>query len=385
MRSFRIIILGAGFSYPAGLPLLADLTKEVRQEAIATLGKENPLEDELHDYIQFRSLADGISIHPEEINLEDILSFLDVEHYLALRGKDTWSRTGNEGQEVVKRIIGKVIHRHTPPASNVPDLYQRFASRLDCSDIIISFNYDILLERAMEAVGKPYRLFPQRYSEIHDTHAVIDDSKEEVVLLKLHGSVDWFDSSSYEETMHLIQSRDPRAPPIPNPVFAYPSQYEAVKIVDGPRHTDDPMTLMLRIRRVDDFYASEYPGETPWLLSPSASKFVYGSALKNLWYGLGEAGGWSLGLTIIGLSLSPQDEYLRRIVYSITRNYQESWWDQDFGGTKKTRMSIIDRRSNSAQSSELRERYRFVNWSRAQLELGGFQSSSLDTAFPTVH
>ena len=39
------------------------------------------------------------------------MAFLDVEHYLGLRkGRTTWSTDGNEGQVVVKTLIGEILN-----------------------------------------------------------------------------------------------------------------------------------------------------------------------------------------------------------------------------------------------------------------------------------
>jgi hypothetical protein len=41
-----------------------------------------------------------------------------------------------------------------------------FAEGLQAGDRVLAFNYDILLERALEAVGKPFRLFSERLKSI---------------------------------------------------------------------------------------------------------------------------------------------------------------------------------------------------------------------------
>ena len=43
----------------------------------------------------------------------------------------------------------------------IPDVYRHFASRLTSHDTIITFNYDTLLEKALDAIGKPYSLAPE--------------------------------------------------------------------------------------------------------------------------------------------------------------------------------------------------------------------------------
>jgi len=48
-------------------------------------------------------------------------------------------------------------------------------------------------------------------------------------------------------------------------------------------------------------------------------------------------------LTIIGFSLAPDDEYVRQILYTITKNFQEvGWGREELGMGKKAPMVIID-------------------------------------------
>ena len=52
----------------------------------------------ISEYIKFRKLCDGIEIREDEVDFEDLISYLDIEHFLRLRGSDTWSRDGNKTQ-----------------------------------------------------------------------------------------------------------------------------------------------------------------------------------------------------------------------------------------------------------------------------------------------
>lgn len=384
-RRYRIIILGAGFSRPAGLPLGRDLFSAIRGRANAVLGPDNYLESDLQDYIDYRRLADGATVTADDVDFELMLSYLDIEHYLGLKGKDTWSRAGNRGQEIVKRLIGQIIHTSTPRASQIPDVYLRFVDRLDISDIVLSFNYDVLLERALECVGKPYRLFPNRYSAVYPGSAKVDDSRQELVLLKLHGSVDWFDKTEYDEGVAYVKAVTGTDHVPPDPVFGSPAKYGTVPIAEGPRPDDDHMRAMYRILNPDAFYETDYPPETPFIISPSYSKFVYSRVLHDCWWGLGRVGGWNLGLSIIGLSLSPHDEYLRRVVYNVVRNYQESWWDEEFWGVKKTKVKLIDFRQTESETAAFMARYRFIDLAKTVVCLRGFNDNALDLIFRDDH
>ena len=99
---YRVIILGAGFSKPAGLPLAYELWNIILERANYLWGRAHKLNDDIDAYIKFRKNCDGIELTREDIDFEEFLGFLDIEHYLGLRGSDTWSDDGNEGQIMIK-------------------------------------------------------------------------------------------------------------------------------------------------------------------------------------------------------------------------------------------------------------------------------------------
>jgi len=88
-----------------------------------------------------------------------------------------------------------------------------------------------------------------------------------------------------------------------------------------------------------------------------------------------------LGMAIIGFSLPPQDDYALQIVYELVTNYQRYRWDEGIFGQKKSPLTIIDFFPDAAAETRFRERYRFVDWSRADLSGKGFDFTSLDKIF----
>jgi len=163
-RKYRIIILGAGFSVQAHLPLADELWMKILAKRKTLRGRAAKFNDDLDSYIKYCKECDGKKLTYESVNFEEFLGFLDIEHYLELRGGDTWSDNGNEGQIVIKTFIGEILSGYMPGPNDIPELYLEFARRLQPNDYVLTFNYDVLLERALDAVGKPYRLFPERYN-----------------------------------------------------------------------------------------------------------------------------------------------------------------------------------------------------------------------------
>lgn len=253
-RKYRLIILGAGFSRPAGLPLASHLWNEIRETAAAYPSdlRASKFNVDLEHYIAFRKDAAGEDLAPETVDFEDFMRFLDVEHYLGLRGGDTWSQDGNEGTVVTKHLIGNILARHVNALDAVPELYIEFAKRLEPDDYVITFNYDTLLERALDAIGKPYRLFPTRFKEVSEFGGTVDSDTNEVVILKMHGSIDWFDRTGFER--RIAQHTKIGAPAPFDIIFSDEAGLGLERLTDGPRPDVDPLKNIYRAKNLKALY-----------------------------------------------------------------------------------------------------------------------------------
>jgi hypothetical protein len=114
-----LYILGAGFSAAAGLPLANELWREVMRRAWPMTGRAEKFAHDLKAFIEFKRRAEGTKLRPKDVNFEEFLGFLDVEHYLGLRGSDTWSTHGNKTQVIVKTLIGQILAERTPQADGI--------------------------------------------------------------------------------------------------------------------------------------------------------------------------------------------------------------------------------------------------------------------------
>ena len=308
------------------------------------------------------------------------MGYLDIEHQLGLRGSETWSEEGNEAQIVTKTLIGHILTRRTPAPNKVPNLYLEFARKLQPDDIVITFNYDVLLERALDSIAVPYRLFSQRYSEVRTGSATVDSSQDEVVILKMHGSVDWFDRSLYQH----LQDHGPsiaRADFEPShPIFNSSSGFTTKGIVDGPRFDGDPLSNIYRVAEVEEVYQQPIMFmAVPALIAPSTSKLTYAARMEDYWYGLANAGTHNFRMVIIGYSLPEHDRYLQQVIYSLIDNYQRHG-AADAGevlGLTKEPLLLVDCRQNQAELNEYKSRYAFVDWDQTVLLTDGFNEDVL--------
>ncbi len=379
---YRLIILGAGFSRPAGFPLAINLWKEISETAASFPSdlRAYKFNEDLDHYIEFRKEAYGEVLTPETVDFEDFMRFLDVEHYLGLRGGDTWSEDGNEGTIVTKFLIGSILARHLNQLTAVPDLYLEFARRLDLNDIVITFNYDTLLEQALDTIRKPYRLFSTRFKSVSEFGLTVDNDRNEVQLLKVHGSIDWFDRTSFDRTIARCEKQG--FPPPNDIIFSHEAALGLERVGDGPRPNVDPLKNVYRARNLKAVYAKNLLFKaTPRILPPSAAKLLYTSRMNDFWEGMGNAGLYNFGMAIVGFSLPVQDEYAAQILYELVTNYQKHNWREDELGRKKSPLAIVDFFSNASAEECFRKRYRFVDWSRADLSGEGFNLASLDKIF----
>lgn len=375
---FRIFILGAGFSRPAGLPVATELYPAVKALIEGLHGTETKFDRDLEKYLTYCEDCGVSGQTKDSLDLEMFMSYLDIEHFLELRGKDTWSREGNESQLMIRKAIGKVIHDSTP--ETLPDFYYKFAEMLSPRDIVLTFNYDLVLEAALAHVGKRFRRYPHRFTAVHEHGGgVLDSDTEEVVLLKLHGSLDWFDDSQFLSLRASLQAQGLSKSNL-HSVFDDPKRYGVQPLVDGLLPPNDPLAHLHVIQNVSRYYSQDGGFNAPFILSPSHVKFVYASPIMSLWNGLGRAGGYNLGVSVIGFSLPPHDEYIRIGLHQMLNNYS-SWWEEPLFDNFKDYVRFVDYKPSQAEMDAYMERYRFAGAERSKFYFGGFGTDSLEFLF----
>ena len=226
-----------------------------------------------------------------------------------------------------------------------------------------------------------YRLFPSRFESVSRNSGVLDTSKEEVKVLKLHGSIDWFDKSSHLEMERIHKEMGIQGAP-QHIIFNGTTDWGLSKIVDGPRYDDDPLLNMYRVTNIEDLYKQNFLFlATPWILTPSTSKIVYANQLSDFWSGLGVSGGTNCAMAIIGYSLPIHDIYARQAIYSLVKNYQNVYWDEEIFGLRKTPLVLVDYRPTRESFEEFKRSYRFVDFDKAELFMDGFNMEAIDSIF----
>ena len=376
----RLLFLGAGFSRSAGLPLAGELLDLVIAEIHRHFPDATKLDKSLERYRRY--VADTTGTPTDLVDIEQFCAYLDHEHVLGLRGSDTWSEDGNEDQLMLRWGIGSVLHHATPRVADLPARYLDFAKLLRPRDCVVTFNYDRLLEDALDAAGTPYRRFPSRYTACYDMHSEVDNERDsqEVLILKVHGSVDWVDRSSFERNMRILARSGADASfRRRHLIFGDTPITTCQPLVEGPRPEDDPLDSVMVLDDLDAYYSNlrVWHHATPLILAPSAVKLLYGAPMREFWRGMPQyAWAWS-GLGVVGYSLPPADPYARQVLWSIGSTYGSTFGDSDWSLHPKRRMKVIDYRTTADDASALRATYRFLDPSLTDYLLDGFDERAV--------
>jgi hypothetical protein len=174
VRKNRVFVLGAGFSAAAGVPL----TVELLRQALQLFAAECPGIYARVERHALEALGDtGSALDIDKVSFSELCTFLEFIELREYGGGERWSENGSREKLALRYYLAKTLVARTPEPKAMPELYRSFAAQLHPRDMVISFNWDGLLEAALEAVGAKY------------TYDRSDD--DAVTISKLHGSVNW--------------------------------------------------------------------------------------------------------------------------------------------------------------------------------------------------
>ncbi|HDR16138.1 MAG TPA: hypothetical protein ENN79_11765 [Desulfobacteraceae bacterium] len=370
---FAFYLLGAGFSKPAGLPLGCEIFTEVMRRIKQTdaVVYRNIVMPDVREFQRFQRRAKGIKASEVTIDLEEFMTFLDIAHGLGFEGSNHWSSQGNRTQLVIRNYIARVLYeaqsKMSPPTQ---ELYDRFANHLQPHDVVLTFNYGTVLEQSLRRIGKPFRLFPCRFMECGEMFDIVDSTRAEVVILKMHGSINWFFIPDFQK-----QCSSP-TDALTSSLVRHKHSLHPQHIIEGPFPDSSALRHVYRIDNLDKYFACVHSvSDAPLLVSPSHAKFFYLQPLVDFFYGLYQTGGYNREMNIIGFSMPEHDQYLLQAVYQIVRNYQNMSLGRRY---PKRRLRIVDYRKTPREQDSLRGRYRFVNWGKASVFWDGFGHDAID-------
>ena len=278
VRSRRVFILGAGFSAAAGIPM----TRPLLRDAMKMFAIECPgIYERVCNYA--RDLQwDGDSNEPinyESLSFSDLCTHLEFAELREYAGGERWSDAGSREKLALRFYLAKALVRATPPDDNIPELYLEFARQLNDGDIVVTFNWDILLERALEKIGRKYSY---------------NFEKDHVKLCKLHGSINWR-LGAPSRFGKPVNSLD----------------WQPIGFTEGGLLQVDMFSSIrpLRAPTWDDYQPL---GELqPFLVLPGYGKAFDVRSNAGLWYKPEFAFAATRDVFVIGLGLAPDDHFIR--------------------------------------------------------------------------
>ncbi len=204
-------ILGSGFSKPLGGPTLADVFSGWRLEQAGLLlpeldgasvaerverlfGTDDDRAAGRRPWANAEELLDVVDAAADDPDPEHKMVLAIIKHLGESPGSDEWFEQLHRD---CRRVLAAVCHAFLEGAK--PDVmerwepYREWISQLQPQDTVLTFNYDLVIERLLEkypkfdASDRARVLLP---SEINEAGAPNDQTPMANVL-KLHGSVDW--------------------------------------------------------------------------------------------------------------------------------------------------------------------------------------------------
>lgn len=186
MKSKTVYVLGAGASKDVGAPVLADFSN---QDYLNTLiPRLKKLKIEPNEFLKVSNFVVNYIQDGYASNIEDLLNISYAAEYLDITFGTPYAKKQDKiFPEVLRKDIEWFITAvlfASIKKKNI-DFYKKFITEiLGPNDSLISFNYDLIFENAIHKTD-----FDINYGFNDGWESEPD--KKELLLLKLHGSIDW--------------------------------------------------------------------------------------------------------------------------------------------------------------------------------------------------
>ncbi len=133
----KVYVFGAGASEGAGLPLMSNFLKKAKE----LQEKQIDIFEDVWEYLKVNKL--------ENFNIEMILGYLDMKISLSESNSDEHVKSRLLGF-IEKTIALSYYYSDDKNISVYSELLKKFVDRLTKNDVIISFNYDVLIRNSVK-------------------------------------------------------------------------------------------------------------------------------------------------------------------------------------------------------------------------------------------
>ncbi len=292
----------------------------------------------------------------ESINIEEFIEYLDIKHYLNLFGFEEDSQAVLNPDSIhliIRNLITAVLSEKQNSLCN-SELYEEFIELITPDDILITLNYDTLLENFYkQKKDKIFNFFPPYVIK----KRLGSQENNAATLLKIHGSINWFNYKEYEYGI----SSDRKYPSFrvrPNFIFNNENPAFFPKSLLNSSYELNVSTRLNDIYWIEQNQLTQYvefnkTGKnnfSPLILSPSYTKLLYADAIKDLFTGLGNYGyGEFDKIIVIGCSVPKYDRYIKQLLHCIVKQYT--------GFSNKKDILIVAKPNCDHELRELTENY----------------------------
>lgn len=249
----NVFIFGAGVSFDAGIPLLSNFVETMMNMAFTG---HTPAGDKLPDDKR-QILKEAVDLREKLAafqsrsnfdlwNIEDILNILAFHQLAEPKAKKWYDQFVDAIRVTIEEtsqvpIKGKLVD----PLSRYTEFWQS-ASEAQVKPAIISFNYDLVMERALvhlysSATGRVrnfYNSITLDYGIVSDTPQAwqvesptmaMGSGHATIPFLKLHGSLNW-QKEPAELSLHAIAQHKPATATAPNPFIMAPAYDKGARL-----------------------------------------------------------------------------------------------------------------------------------------------------------
>ncbi len=262
-----IYILGAGFSSDLGLPLTPDLFDRV--VSVAKSHELYPIHDSL--YLIYPFFKREFRNYP---NIEDVLSFYQMRVEWDEIGLDRGKRQFHERSE---KLLRQLLVRYFLKASfdvlkkEEIAYYLEFARKVKPGDVIITFNYDYIIDICLSA-------WPSLKALITYT----ERSPDKISIFKLHGSAGWL-SHPLKVNDIMITKTTPIWPRIASDPPIYDLDPSGIDILVNQKYDiGDLMQQIQSTENLESFVIAPTAFKSPRVAGNVLFKKLWGLALDSL-------------------------------------------------------------------------------------------------------
>lgn len=368
----RLFILGSGFSKPAGHPLgvgLLDMVREQMRMNYRQHDWDGPLE---------REIAEWTALYPNsELTLESVLAYSHRKHFLKLIGSDEYFEHGSRTIAAARPIIQEILSKDIDDESR--GLYEKFCASLTPNDLVLTFNYDTVLEDTLDRLGIAYSLTPEWWLDKEEGEGQQQYKGSQYIdILKLHGSVDWYDRQYYDHARAYFKAQGSDVPD-KEPLFGENAFIPTEPLNRGAIKSELGRDLLSRVFRVPDYRQhlptlSRLHDVVPFLLPPAYDKILGHDPIRELWSNLHRGGDMFSAIIMIGYSMPSYDSYAYEALGKIIHSYQTGG-DKNYWGQARVPMQIV---TLADSEREVLDGIQFLVPDRTRIWREGFCGNAID-------